>query len=81
MVEMNAQDNERSLTTSTRPEAEQKADTKMTVDQTAEKLKTLSMEAKASIEPNPNGPIVLIVMGMAGSGKTTFVHVSESSID
>jgi hypothetical protein len=30
-------------------------------------------------EPNkikPNAPTVLIAMGMAGSGKTTFVHVS-----
>ena len=26
-------------------------------------------------EVNPNAPTVLIVMGMAGSGKTTFVKV------
>jgi ABC-type lipoprotein export system ATPase subunit len=25
---------------------------------------------------SPDAPTVLIVMGMAGSGKTTFVHVS-----
>lgn len=27
---------------------------------------------------SPDAPTVLIVMGMAGSGKTTFVHVSDN---
>jgi GPN-loop GTPase len=27
-----------------------------------------------SVEVNKNAPVVLLVLGMAGSGKTTFVH-------
>ena len=29
---------------------------------------------------NSDAPTVLVVMGMAGSGKTTFVQVSESTV-
>lgn len=31
---------------------------------------------KAPLQIREDAPTVLIVMGMAGSGKTTFVHVS-----
>ena len=38
-------------------------------------------EAKKAEEGvSRDGPIVMIVMGMAGSGKTTFVHVSVFDI-
>lgn len=52
------------------------------VDQTEAKLKDLSItkgdtQAKSVTLPvSKDMPVVLIVMGMAGSGKTTFVHVS-----
>ena len=75
MVEMTNQDS--GQTTSMQMNEPDK-DTKMQVDQTEEKLKAFSLEAKKAIQPSPDGPIVLIVMGMAGSGKTTFVHVSTS---
>ena len=48
----------------------------MEVDQTEAKLQALKV-AQQALEPiSPDAPIVLLVMGMAGSGKTTFVHVS-----
>ena len=37
---------------------------------------THESNATAQIQIKPNAPTVLIAMGMAGSGKTTFVHVS-----
>ena len=52
------------------------------VDQTEAKLKDLSItkgenQSKTVTLPvSKDMPVVLIVMGMAGSGKTTFVHVS-----
>lgn len=33
--------------------------------------------AKVEFKISPSAPTVLIVMGMAGSGKTTFVQVSS----
>ena len=49
----------------------------MEVDKTEEKLKALNISEKKQVEPvSEDAPIVLLVMGMAGSGKTTFVHVS-----
>lgn len=49
----------------------------MEVDKTEEKLKALNISAKKQVAPvSEDAPIVLLVMGMAGSGKTTFVHVS-----
>ena len=49
----------------------------MEVDKTEEKLKALNISAKKQAAPvSEDAPIVLLVMGMAGSGKTTFVHVS-----
>jgi polynucleotide 5'-kinase involved in rRNA processing len=35
------------------------------------------MDAIASGVPSEHTPLVLIVLGMAGSGKTTFVQVSD----
>ena len=50
----------------------------MEVDKTEEKLKALNISAKKQVAPvSEDAPIVLLVMGMAGSGKTTFVHVSR----
>ncbi len=47
----------------------------------------MEVDTDATHEPNlkqfaikPDAPTVLIVMGMAGSGKTTFVHVSKSNL-
>ena len=48
----------------------------MEVDQTEAKLQALNLAQKPLDPISPDAPIVLIVMGMAGSGKTTFVHVS-----
>ena len=49
----------------------------MEIDKTEEKLKALNISAKKQVDPvSEDAPIVLLVMGMAGSGKTTFVHVS-----
>jgi len=51
---------------------EASATSKMEVDQTA-------ATTPSTFEgPSKTSPIVLIVMGMAGSGKTTFTHVSTS---
>ena len=50
-----------------------------TLDAQIEKL-TLSAESPANTTL-PKLPTVLLVLGMAGSGKTTFVHVSSISID
>jgi polynucleotide 5'-kinase involved in rRNA processing len=36
----------------------------------------MEVDAKVETTVSQNAPIVLIVLGMAGSGKTTFVHVS-----
>ena len=52
----------------------------MEVDQTEAKLKALNIEAKETYHVSKDAPVVLIVMGMAGSGKTTFVHVSANLI-
>jgi len=49
--------------------------TTMHVDETEARFAGLNLDAK----PTPvsrDAPTVFIVMGMAGSGKTTFVHVS-----
>lgn len=48
----------------------------MEIDQTEAKLQALNIEKKATLPVSQDAPIVFIVMGMAGSGKTTFVHVS-----
>ena len=52
------------------------------VDQTQEQMAGLSLTggpgASESQEVSRDAPLVFIVMGMAGSGKTTFVHVSAS---
>ena len=37
---------------------------------------THESNAKTPLHIKPDAPTVLIAMGMAGSGKTTFVHVS-----
>ena len=37
---------------------------------------THESNAKTPLQIKPDAPTVLIAMGMAGSGKTTFVHVS-----
>ena len=76
MVEMTAQATGQTASMQMNAETE----TKMEVDQTEAKLKAFSLEAQSAIQVSKDGPIVLIVMGMAGSGKTTFVHVSSRSI-
>ena len=57
----------------------------MQVDQTSAQLAGMTLEEgkeakKAEEGVSRDGPIVMIVMGMAGSGKTTFVHVSVLDI-
>ena len=54
----------------------------MQVDQTSAQLASMSLAATDETAPpqqtavSRDAPIVFLVMGMAGSGKTTFVHVS-----
>ena len=38
---------------------------------------THESNAKTPMQIKPDAPTVLIAIGMAGSGKTTFVHVSQ----
>ena len=39
----------------------------------------MEVEKQAEFTVSQSAPIVLLVLGMAGSGKTTFVHVSMTS--
>ena len=55
--------------------------TQAELDQTEEKLAGLKIsEASNTNGVSQDAPTVLLVMGMAGSGKTTFVHVSTESL-
>lgn len=52
----------------------------MQVDEAQARIAELNLEAPSGPPVSRNAPIVLLVMGMAGSGKTTFVHVSSDNV-